>query len=268
MFHNCDNDIIISQILLNSKCYNILEAILKEVTGRCLFIKEIIDNEYLLKESFISKKLIYAYDIHKNEIIIDINITKSDDISVSKKNALILNKTYLGLLKNNLYKTTKKKELIQINFDITKAYEKEYITKKVLEPKEIGFTCSIISCPVIYNVYLENLKFISKGNLKKINKYKYLIMLVLNKNKLKKYAKEMQDEIINKYRIYLESLNNDENFKQMISLIQLYRMISYDRIYEEMLTIASRMILKDFNERDILDITHINKNDLKLLRGK
>lgn len=214
-FYTCKNDRAMKYILLNKNNWDILEAILEEVIGKKLKVIE-VRNFDLLKEKNYKKYYLKAQSIivkkSDSDSVMEIVLNSRKKDFNRKEDVLYPFKAFqqYAIKVNGEYKYLEKVYMIDLAYGL----DSDYKTKeKYLFQNEKGeiltenFEIDLINMSKIINMYEDN------NNESK--KYKYLIMLDLDDNSLENYLKN--DSIAEKYKKEIKKLNNDPNFRNLVS---------------------------------------------------
>ena len=146
--------------------------------------------------------------------MINVEINNHPHSGVNERNLAYLSNLYVrNVDMSNDY--TKIKKCIQLNLTSGKKdidLRSEYALLKRNSKEEIIYSKNFI----IYEISVDlALKSYYNNDIEVINKYKPVIMLALDREKLEKLS--MGDERVMEYRKRVEKLNDDENFIQFMS---------------------------------------------------
>mgnify|MGYP003293334975 CR=1 FL=1 len=186
---------------------DILVKILNSIFSNNIKNIKYLNGELPISE-FIEKGRRLDLYIEEDESIIDIEVTNNYNITMIDRNLGFLSKMYTSTVEKGddytLYKPTK-----TINLIGNKSNEKMKLICSYTD--QFG---DIISNKLIYcEIYIQNfIELWYNKNEDEINKYKYLIMLGLNKKELNRFNLEYGDEIVSEYTNAFNKILVDESF--------------------------------------------------------
>ena len=271
------NDIIFKSIMyLNKEIFkSILETILEIKIEKISYLSPEMPIRHFLEKG---KRLdIYIETI---DAYIDVEVTQKYGEYIKNRNIAFECKLYCETVqKGDNYELYKKVNLINLIFN--KKNSEEIVIGKLRnqEGKEIS------NMLTYSEIYIENfLQMYYNEEEEKIKKYKYLIMLGLNKEKLKIFSKKYGDDKVKEYEKVLNKIIEDGGFEPLFSKEEDERRIRNterniarreghaegmkEGMKEEKIEIAKRMILKEKNIEEIIDITDLSKEEIQHLQNK
>ena len=212
-YYNGLNDIVFK----NTLCVEEHKGLLKWLLESCLDIK--IDN-LILKDKELSKKTKYSKGrvvdllIESDNKMFNVEINnRPHDYNNDRNLGYLANLYGKSIDKSNDYK--KINSCIQLNITSGKKdieLKSKYLLVDTLNESKNIWTDNFI----IYEINVDLLKKLYYNkDIKSINKYKPVIMLVLNKEELEEFS--LGDERIMEYKDKVDELNSDDDFVTFIS---------------------------------------------------
>ena len=157
--------------------------------------------------------------------------------------------------------------VIQINLSYENVKDK-YINKIMIRDED--------NDPFVRNFIIYDINMVKCKNLwytkdKEFDKYKYLMMLDLNEEKLEDLSKK--DKVVSKYMETLEEVNKDPEFREYMSAEEDARKMENSHLDEAMkkgmerrnLEIAKNMLSKNMDIKLISEITRLTESEVNAL---
>ena len=189
--------------------------ILMSVLGN-IFDKKITKIEYLSPElpvkKFVEKGKRLDLYLEETDSYIDIEITKDYNIYIVNRNLGYGFQIYLDSVKvSDKYKDYKKVHAVQLIGN--KRGRENIINYYIRDNKGV-----VLSDKLLYSeIYIDNFVKMYYNKDEEIEKYKYLIMLGLDIESLRKFSEEYGDEIVRKYREEFEKIASRKIFEPWLS---------------------------------------------------
>ena len=202
---------------------------------------------------------------------IQVEVNADYDMSKKLRNTAFICDTYSHLtLKGEKY--TDDILVIQINLSYENVKDK-YINKIMIRDKD--------NDPFVRNFIIYDINMVKCKNLwytkdKEFDKYKYLMMLDLNEEKLEYLSKK--DEVVSKYMETLEEVNKDPEFREYMSAEEDARKMENSHldearaegktegINEKNVEIAKNMLSKSMDIKLISEITGLTDDEINSLK--
>jgi len=185
------SDTMFKAIMNNNE--DILVKILKSIFSENIKNITYLNGELSIQEIIEKGRRLDLY-IEDDESYIDIEVTNNYNVTIVDRNLGFLSKLYTSTVKKGDDYTDYKK-VKTVNLIGNKRNKKKIITCAYTD--QYG---EIISNKLIYcEIYIQNFIDLWYNQDEEISKYKYLIMLGLNKEELNKFNLEYGDEIVSEY---------------------------------------------------------------------
>ena len=202
---------------------------------------------------------------------IQVEVNADYDMSKKLRNTAFICDTYSHLtLKGEKY--TDDILVIQINLSYENVKDK-YINKIMIRDED--------NDPFVRNFIIYDINMVKCKNLwytkdKEFDKYKYLMMLDLNEEKLEYLSKK--DEVVSKYMETLEEVNKDPEFREYMSAEEDARKMENSHldearaegktegINEKNVEIAKNMLSKSMDIKLISEITGLTDDEINSLK--
>ena len=265
-FKNGKNNIVLKEIIFKEQNEDILVSILETIFKRKI--------EIISKCNSKTNKL--DFTITTNVGIINLK-TNSNNKYLNIRNTAFLCDIYRQITSiNTIYSDKQVVNQVNLTYDIEK--KKQPITEYKLRNKN-GTT-------YIDNLRLIeiNMEFFKKMWLEKENytkeiilKYKYIIMLTLDKEDLNNFSRYVRDEKVNKYMEQLDELNFTKKYESLLSEEQEQKKIleteknksekeGYKRgLKTKSIEIAKKMIKSNLDINTITKLTGLDRADVRRL---
>ena len=159
--------------------------------------------------------------------------------------------------------------VIQINLSYENVKDK-YINKIMIRDED-NDNDSFVRNFIIYDINMVKCKNLWYTKDKEFDKYKYLMMLDLNEEKLEDLSKK--DKVASKYMETLEEVNKDPEFREYMSAEEDARKMENSHLDEAMkkgmerrnLEIAKNMLSKNMDIKLISEITRLTESEVNAL---
>lgn len=223
-FYTCKYDKPFKEIMLNEKNKDILKKLLETILKQEIKYINIKNVELSVKGMDVKRKSVDVYLEGLNKKI-EIEVNTSLESYIHPRNMSYISNIYSShTLRNDSY--DEKTDIIQINLNYNQKNKRiynEYMMRNLYG-----------------DVYVKNLKIIElnmekykemwyHGSEKEKEENKFLIMLDLNEEELKKIK---GDKVVSKYMKEINKLNNDSEFVEYMSAEEDARKIYNSRMYD------------------------------------
>ena len=214
-FHNCRYDIAFKMLFCNENNTYLIKNFLKNTLGIEVEKLQFLNNELAINYLGERRKIVDSLMCVNDNIYIGVEVNYPRDSENSLRN-------YCFFQKIVSTKTESSQDYnvgdTFIQIDLSYKLNKKYGIIEEYRPRNKRGNL----------VYVENVKIIEYSmdkiinvwydkNEEEIEKYKYLIMLGLNKKQLDIFCKKYEgDEYIMKYKERIEKLNNDKKFQRFV----------------------------------------------------
>lgn len=223
-FYTCKYDKPFKEIMLNEKNKDILKKLLETILKQEIKYINIKNVELSVKEMDVKRKSVDVYLESLNKKI-EIEVNTSLESYIHPRNMSYISNIYSShTLRNDSY--DEKTDIIQINLNYNQKNKRIYNEYMMRD--------------LYGDVYVKNLKIIElnmekykemwyHGSEKEKEENKFLIMLDLNEEELKKIK---GDKVVSKYMKEINKLNNDSEFVEYMSAEEDARKIYNSRMYD------------------------------------
>ena len=223
-FYTCKYDKPFKEIMLNEKNKDILKKLLETILKQEIKYINIKNVELSVKGMDVKRKSVDAYLESLNKKI-EIEVNTSLESYIHPRNMSYISNMYSShTLRNDSY--DEKTDIIQINLNYNQKNKRIYNEYMMRD--------------LYGDVYVKNLKIIElnmekykemwyHGSEKEKEENKFLIMLDLNEEELKKIK---GDKVVSKYMKEINKLNNDSEFVEYMSAEEDARKIYNSRMYD------------------------------------
>ena len=273
-FYTCRSDRAFKEVFMREDSKDILSKVLEAVLKvevkdiKFLNLERNVDNIHVRRKYF---------DMFLDTNIGKIQVEVNADYDMSKKlrNTAFICDTYSHLtLKGDKY--TDDILVIQINLSYENVKDK-YINKIMIRDDD--------NDPFVRNFIIYDINMVKCKNLwytkdEEFDKYKYLMMLDLDEEKLEDLSKK--DKVVSKYMETLEEVNKDPEFREFMSAEEDNRKIenslrreAIERGIEQgieqgstkkALEIAKSMVTKDMDIDLISELTGLSKEEIEKIK--
>lgn len=223
-FYTCKYDKPFKEIMLNEKNKDILKKLLETILKQEIKYINIKNVELNVKGMDVKRKSadVYLESLNKK---IEIEVNTSLESYIHPRNMSYISNIYSShTLRNDSY--DEKTDIIQINLNYNQKNKRIYNEYMMRD--------------LYGDVYVKNLKIIKlnmekykemwyHGSEKEKEENKFLIMLDLNEEELKKIK---GDKVVSKYMKEINKLNNDSEFVEYMSAEEDARKIYNSRMYD------------------------------------
>ena len=225
-FYNCMYDRAFKEVMLNEKNKKILKCVLETALKVKINDITIINQELNNNNIHIKRKYVDAY-LKTEEGIIEIEINAYPENYVHPRNMAYISNIYASnILKGEAY--TEVSKIVQINFTYNlKNNEKTFRIYKVQDDEGNTFVNNLVIYEFNMDAYL---KLWYNNNKKGIEDNKYIIMMGLNHEELKRLSSK--DEIVGEYMEELEKVNKNPEFIEFMSFEEDQRKIRNSQMNE------------------------------------
>ena len=255
-FYTCRSDRAFKEVFMREDSKDILskvlEAVLEVEVKDIMFLnlERNVDNIHVRRKYF---------DMFLDTNIGKIQVEVNADYDMSKKlrNTAFICDTYSHLtLKGEKY--TDDILVIQINLSYENVKDK-YINKIMIRDED--------NDPFVRNFIIYDINMVKCKNLwytkdKEFDKYKYLMMLDLNEEKLEDLSKK--DKVVSKYMETLEEVNKDPEFREYMSAEEDARKMENSHLDEARAEGISKGISEGKRERNIEITKSLLKNKVDI----
>ena len=284
-FYNCSYDEAFKNIFLKEENFDLLEEVLYTVLDTRVKILRVRNNE-LFKENYSIKKKIVDAVIEANNKVVEIEINNERvDFYRPRNMAYICNLYSTNTLSGESY--SEDTDFIQINISYN-INNKNKIDKFLIKNKDYE---KYVNNFIIYEIDMKKLLKLWYGNSKEKEKFKYLIMMGLEKDELDSIPRG--DTIMNKYKDKITKLNEEPEFQEYMTKEEDDRKMFNTKMNyakktgieegikrgikqgieqgmnvgkkEEKIKIAKNMLKKNFDIDSISEITNLTKEEIKNL---
>ena len=288
-FYNCSYDEAFKNIFLKEENFDLLEEVLYTVLDTRVKILKVRNNE-LFKENYSIKKKIVDAVIEANNKVVEIEINNErQDFYRPRNMAYICNLYSTNTLSGESY--SEDTDFIQINISYN-INNKNKIDKFLIQNKDYE---KYVNNFIIYEIDMKKLLKLWYSNSKEKEKFKYLIMMGLEKDELDSIPKG--DTIMNKYKDKITKLNEEPSFQEYMTKEEDDRKMYNTKMNyakktgieegikrgikqgieqgieqgmnvgkkEEKIKIAKNMLKKNFDIDSISEITNLTKEEIKNL---
>ena len=264
-FYNCSYDEAFKNIFLKEENFDLLEEVLYTVLDTRVKILRVRNNE-LFKENYSIKKKIVDAVIEANNKVVEIEINNErQDFYRPRNVAYICNLYSTNTLSGESY--SEDTDFIQINISYN-INNKNKIDKFLIQNKDYE---KYVKNFIIYEIDMKKLLKLWYSNSKEKEKFKYLIMMGLEKEELDSIP--YGDTIMNKYKEKITKLNEEPEFQEYMTKEEddrkMYNTkINYAKktgIQEEKIKIAENMLKKSFDIDSISEITGLTTEEIRNL---
>ena len=208
-FYNCSYDEAFKNIFLKEENFDLLEEVLYTVLDTRVKILKVRNNE-LFKENYSIKKKIVDAVIEANNKVVEIEINNErQDFYRPRNMAYICNLYSTNTLSGESY--SEDTDFIQINISYN-INNKNKIDKFLIQNKDYE---KYVNNFIIYEIDMKKLLKLWYSNSKEKEKFKYLIMMGLEKDELDSIPKG--DTIMNKYKDKITKLNEEPEFQEYMT---------------------------------------------------
>ena len=223
-FYTCKYDKPFKEIMLNEKNKDILKKLLETILKQEIKYINIKNVELSVKGMDVKRKSVDVYLESLNKKI-EIEVNTSLESYIHPRNMSYISNIYSShTLRNASY--DEKTDIIQINLNYNQKNKRIYNEYMMRD--------------LYGDVYVKNLKIIElnmekykemwyHGSEKEKEENKFLIMLDLNEEELKKIK---GDKVVSKYMKEINKLNNDSEFVEYMSAEEDARKIYNSRMYD------------------------------------
>lgn len=223
-FYTCKYDKPFKKIMLNEKNKDILKKLLETILKQEIKYINIKNVELSVKGMDVKRKSVDVYLESLNKKI-EIEVNTSLESYIHPRNMSYISNIYSShTLRNDSY--DEKTDIIQINLNYNQKNKRIYNEYMMRD--------------LYGDVYVKNLKIIElnmekykemwyHGSEKEKEENKFLIMLDLNEEELKKIK---GDKVVSKYMREINKLNNDSEFVEYMSAEEDARKIYNSRMYD------------------------------------
>ena len=223
-FYTCKYDKPFKEIMLNEKNKDILKKLLETILKQEIKYINIKNVELSVKGMDVKRKSVDVYLESLNKKI-EIEVNTSLESYIHPRNMSYISNIYSSHnLRNDSY--DEKTDIIQINLNYNQKNKRIYNEYMMRD--------------LYGDVYVKNLKIIElnmekykemwyHGSEKEKEENKFLIMLDLNEEELKKIK---GDKVVSKYMKEINKLNNDSEFVEYMSAEEDARKIYNSRMYD------------------------------------
>ena len=223
-FYTCKYDKPFKEIMLNEKNKDILKKLLETILKQEIKYINIKNVELSVKGMDVKRKSVDVYLESLNKKI-EIEVNTSLESYIHPRNMSYISNIYSShTLRNDSY--DEKTDIIQINLNYNQKNKRIYNEYMMRD--------------LYGDVYVKNLKIIElnmekykemwyHGSEKEKEENKFLIMLDLNEEELKKIK---GDKVVSKYMKEINKLNNDSEFVEYMSAEEDARKIYNSRMYD------------------------------------
>ena len=258
-FYTCRSDRAFKEVFMREDSKDILSKVLEAVLEvevkdiKFLNLERNVDNIHVRRKYF---------DMFLDTNIGKIQVEVNADYDMSKKlrNTAFICDTYSHLT-SKLEKYIDDILVIQINLSYENVKDK-YINKIMIRDED--------NDPFVRNFIIYDINMVKCKNLwytkdKEFDKYKYLMMLDLNEEKLEDLSKK--DKVVSKYMETLEEVNKDPEFREYMSAEEDARKMENSHLDEARAEGRAEGISQGKNERNIeIAKNMLSKNmDIKLI---
>ena len=290
-FYNCSYDEAFKNIFLKEENFDLLEEVLYTVLDTRVKILKVRNNE-LFKENYSIKKKIVDAVIEANNKVVEIEINNErQDFYRPRNMAYICNLYSTNTLSGESY--SEDTDFIQINISYN-INNKNKIDKFLIQNKDYE---KYVNNFIIYEIDMKKLLKLWYSNSKEKEKFKYLIMMGLEKDELDSIPKG--DTIMNKYKDKITKLNEEPSFQEYMTKEEDDRKMYNTKMNyakktgmeegikrgikqgieqgieqgmnvgkkEEKIKIAKNMLKKNFDIDSISEITNLTKEEIKNLEN-
>lgn len=214
------------EVMLNEKNKKILKCVLETALKVKINDITIINQELNNNNIHIKRKYVDAY-LKTEEGIIEIEINAYPENYVHPRNMAYISNIYASnILKGEAY--TEVSKIVQINFTYNlKNNEKTFRIYKVQDDEGNTFVNNLVIYEFNMDAYL---KLWYNNNKKGIEDNKYIIMMGLNHEELKRLSSK--DEIVGEYMEELEKVNKNPEFIEFMSFEEDQRKIRNSQMNE------------------------------------
>ena len=275
-YYTCRNDKAFKYLFLDETNKHILKELLESILQEKITNITLLPTERIENTLKTRNKTVDAL-VEINDEIIEIEINSTDYIGLRPRNMAYISNIYSSYTeKGNEY--TEDELILQINLTYEMMYKKnkeEIDNKKIREyymqdedGKRYVKNLKIIEINMDYFVNLWYTK-----NKSEIEKYKYLIMLDLKEEDLKKLSKE--DRVVEEYMDKLNGLNKDPIFKKLMTDEEdrkkyentIRRNAKEEGINERNIEIAKKLLSKGiYSKEEISDITGLSVEEISKIK--
>ena len=261
-FYTCRSDRAFKEVFMREDSKDILSKVLEAVLEvevkdiKFLNLERNVDNIHVRRKYF---------DMFLDTNIGKIQVEVNADYDMSKKlrNTAFICDTYSHLTSKG-EKYTDDILVIQINLSYENVKDK-YINKIMIRDED--------NDPFVRNFIIYDINMVKCKNLwytkdKEFDKYKYLMMLDLNEEKLEDLSKK--DKVVSKYMETLEEVNKDPEFREYMSAEEDARKMENSHLDEainkgikqEKNKIAKNMLSKNMDIKLISEITGLTEDEI------
>lgn len=266
-FFNGANDRVFKTLVSEEKYGKlILEAILKEVFDEEVTIEKFLSVEQPLERAISRRKVLDCLvKVAGKYINVEVNLSDYKPAKAVRNFAYLYDFYSQNTTKGKDYDIKTLYIQINLNYGSSPYIRSNKIITKSYMQDEDGI---LIDNFIIWNVFVENIKQVCYNNPNITDKYKYILMLGLNKEELKNFYPS--DEIVNIYRGEIMRLNSNADFVRQLTEEEDAEKLNNTEKYlareegktEEKLDNARKMKEKGFSIKDIQDITGLSEQEI------
>ena len=266
-FFNGANDRVFKTLVSEEKYGKlILEAILKEVFDEEVTIEKFLSVEQPLERAISRRKVLDCLvKVAGKYINVEVNLSDYKPAKAVRNFAYLYDFYSQNTTKGKDYDIKTLYIQINLNYGSSPYIRSNKIITKSYMQDEDGI---LIDNFIIWNVFVENIKQVCYNNPNITDKYKYILMLGLNKEELKNFYPS--DEIVNIYRGETMRLNSNADFVRQLTEEEDAEKLNNTEKYlareegktEEKLDNARKMKEKGFSIKDIQDITGLSEQEI------
>ena len=266
-FFNGANDRVFKTLVSEEKYGKlILEAILKEVFDEEVTIEKFLSVEQPLERAISRRKVLDCLvKVAGKYINVEVNLSDYKPAKAVRNFAYLCDFYSQNTTKGKDYDIKTLYIQINLNYGSSPYIRRNKIITKSYMQDEDGI---LIDNFIIWNVFVENIKRVCYNNPNITDKYKYILMLGLNKEELKNFYPS--DEIVNIYRGEIMRLNSNADFVRQLTEEEDAEKLNNTEKYlareegktEEKLDNARKMKEKGFSIKDIQDITGLSEQEI------
>ena len=264
-FYTSKYDRPFKEIFLKEKNKDLLKSLLETILEIEINNIEIRPTERNNGNINIKRKTFDAL-VYTNNKKIEIEVNNNIKDYTRARNMAYISDIYASnTLKGEIY--TEEIDIIQINLTYGMKDSEKYRIYKIQDKYLKEYVKNLF----IYEINMDYYKEIwyTKSE-EEIEKNKYILMLDLNKEELKKLEKISKDERVGKYMEEIERLNEDIEFRRFMSeeedLKKQYNTDIYLAIKKEKTNIVKEMLNKNFDIKTISEITGLSESEIENLK--
>ena len=261
-FYSCKYDACFKEVFINEKGNFLLKKLLEYLLN--IKIKEIvIKNSELENDNVNVRRKLVDSLIYTDKGVYNIEVNISNENYVNQRNFSYISNAYSKyVLRGEEYDSSIM--FIQINFSYNLKDNELYRIYKISDDDGNNFIDNFLIYEYNMDKYLE---FWYNGDKKEIDKYKYLIMIGLEKEELKNLSNK--DKVVEKFMDRLNTVNEDPRFQSYMSREEDERKIknSLKKEYynKGVLESAKKFIEKGYSKEEVAQILEIPESELENL---